>query len=693
FEDISKATRISLPSGVSSAALEEVHITFIHKANQVTNEQYSIEVYDVASDGSPGNLLGVQFYSYQFVNADEDLGTPAFTTFHLLTSPITVPAQFFISIDLGNYDSSGYQNIAIASTDYLGSFVDEDWEQLSDGSWVNMSESWFDLADDGWLIWMEAVVDINTTSSEAPTIQSTAIGSPAEGSAVGINASITSPNGISAAALAYLQGGSSAEPTVVAMNNTGGNNWQANIPESVVNLSGFQYAVGATDNVGISSTTDVVNVNVSTEGIDRNLGIQGSTASDYRLFSIPINLTNNSPGSVLQDDLGTYDPAVWRLFGLNANQTYDEFPSSGAMRAGAAFWLASADVASINTGPGTSTTLSNAHTINLNPGWTFIGTPFNYAVSQNQLQLSSNNTLDIRAFNGSWGNLNGALQPFAGYAIAATAADELLVFPFPVTGKSAPVDHASSFDWSVQIQAAHGDIIDNDNVAAVAAQADSDWDLMDRPEPPVIGSYISLYFPHEDWDVPFKRFNTDVRPASQDLEQWTFEVASNINESISLSFDGLQDIPESLDVWLVDNLMHREQDLRINPAYAFQTSESPHKERFSLWVGKSNTLRDALTALQSLPERTELQAFPNPFSSLSTLRVGLKSDTQISLSVFDSLGKRVATLLSGEEKTAGFHTVGWEGKNDAGQYVASGVYFYVLQTGSETVTKQVVHLR
>jgi flagellar hook assembly protein FlgD len=49
--------------------------------------------------------------------------------------------------------------------------------------------------------------------------------------------------------------------------------------------------------------------------------------------------------------------------------------------------------------------------------------------------------------------------------------------------------------------------------------------------------------------------------------------------------------------------------------------------------------------------------------------------------VYDILGREITTLVN-EMKTAGIHTVPWDGKNSAGQRVGSGVYFYQLKSES-----------
>ncbi len=86
------------------------------------------------------------------------------------------------------------------------------------------------------------------------------------------------------------------------------------------------------------------------------------------------------------------------------------------------------------------------------------------------------------------------------------------------------------------------------------------------------------------------------------------------------------------------------------------------------------------------------QNHPNPFNPLTTINFSLPQSEQVKLAVYAMDGHRVASLLS-DQLPAGAHQVTWNGKNDRGQQVASGTYFYRLQAGANVATKRMVLLK
>jgi len=95
----------------------------------------------------------------------------------------------------------------------------------------------------------------------------------------------------------------------------------------------------------------------------------------------------------------------------------------------------------------------------------------------------------------------------------------------------------------------------------------------------------------------------------------------------------------------------------------------------------------------SLPEEFVLhQNYPNPFNPATTISFSLARDSQTSIKVFNIQGKQIANLLN-EHRKSGSHTITWDGKDQNGREVASGVYYYRLETPFNTATQKMTLLR
>jgi hypothetical protein len=92
-------------------------------------------------------------------------------------------------------------------------------------------------------------------------------------------------------------------------------------------------------------------------------------------------------------------------------------------------------------------------------------------------------------------------------------------------------------------------------------------------------------------------------------------------------------------------------------------------------------------------DRFELyQNYPNPFNLSTTIRYHATLTCNVKVIIYDLLGRQICILNSHADP--GFNTIEWEGKDRQGKRVASGIYFYQLQTGSGfTKTKKMVLLK
>jgi hypothetical protein len=92
--------------------------------------------------------------------------------------------------------------------------------------------------------------------------------------------------------------------------------------------------------------------------------------------------------------------------------------------------------------------------------------------------------------------------------------------------------------------------------------------------------------------------------------------------------------------------------------------------------------------------RTMLRgSYPNPFNPTTTIEFYLARGAKVTLAIYDVSGRRVRTLLSDAMTEAGVHRVGWNGKDDAGRKLASGVYFAHFRAEGQIASRKLILLR
>jgi hypothetical protein len=98
------------------------------------------------------------------------------------------------------------------------------------------------------------------------------------------------------------------------------------------------------------------------------------------------------------------------------------------------------------------------------------------------------------------------------------------------------------------------------------------------------------------------------------------------------------------------------------------------------------------------PEKTALlQNFPNPFNPDTWIPYQLNRESDVSITIYDAVGRMVRHLDLGQKPVGTYRTreraAHWNGRNQAGELVVSGIYFVVLKSGDYRETRSVVLIR
>jgi len=84
---------------------------------------------------------------------------------------------------------------------------------------------------------------------------------------------------------------------------------------------------------------------------------------------------------------------------------------------------------------------------------------------------------------------------------------------------------------------------------------------------------------------------------------------------------------------------------------------------------------------------------PNPFNPVTEISYSLPAATRVNLTVYDLAGRLVRRLVRGENRDAGEHRVSWNGRDDRGRSVASGIYAYRLRTDEVELVRKMTLLK
>jgi hypothetical protein len=165
---------------------------------------------------------------------------------------------------------------------------------------------------------------------------------------------------------------------------------------------------------------------------------------------------------------------------------------------------------------------------------------------------------------------------------------------------------------------------------------------------------------------------------------------------------------------LCGNSIYDDNILRFMPIYGYDNLSKPSKnyphdgENVHFYINGLKTdpevvwSRDSMpidiskrTAKVSvvIPERYSLaQNRPNPFNPQTSIEFALPKAGQTKLAIYNILGQRVVTLVD-KMSEAGYHNINWNGTDAAGKEVASGIYFYRLESGDFSDSRKMLLLK
>ena len=174
--------------------------------------------------------------------------------------------------------------------------------------------------------------------------------------------------------------------------------------------------------------------------------------------------------------------------------------------------------------------------------------------------------------------------------------------------------------------------------------------------------------------VPAGNYILDVTPAG-------------VNETIVASFEApLSSLGGGAAVVFASGFLT--PDNNMNGAAFGLYAALPNGDVLELTPALGTSVDDDITT--AVISEFELQQnYPNPFNPITTISYAIPERSNVKVIVYDMLGKEVATLVN-DEKPAGAYSIVWNGVNNEGFQVSSGIYFYALEVESFSETRRMM---
>jgi hypothetical protein len=148
-------------------------------------------------------------------------------------------------------------------------------------------------------------------------------------------------------------------------------------------------------------------------------------------------------------------------------------------------------------------------------------------------------------------------------------------------------------------------------------------------------------------------------------------------------------LPQDFQKHIELNKESHQQNLSIYETIYHALMNCPESEGKS----KIRKLLEEILEEENTPSRFEVsQNYPNPFNATTIIRYSLPQDCRVEICLYNILGQKVRTLVN-EDQTSGYRRITWDGKDDRGEDVGSGIYFYQVKAGEFSCVRKLLLLK
>lgn len=403
-----------------------------------------------------------------------------------------------------------------------------------------------------------------------------------------------------------------------------------------------------------------------------------SGPGDYRLVALPGGV-DRPIGESLSGEAGTEWQAYWD--DGSSFVKYDDGSDTFRFQPGNGFWVTSTQAwAASDTIQSVSLTAEQTARVALNAdsSWTIVSNPFDRDVAWAQVLGESGMDQPLWRYDASDGFVRAdtfrtAASGTAYYVFNGAGIDSLSI-PYPAAGKDRVAPSAGDAASLLALSAEPAETSGPTSTIEVGI-----GDQRSLIAPPGRFEPVSLRLAPPNGD---RSLMVGRRPTKNGGHTFTLRLTSRTDGPVRLSAEHLSAI-EGRSVALLHPAAEQTYDLREQSSV---TIEPEGKEAaLKLAVGTEDYVEGQTSSI--VPEKVQLTSYPNPMGQQGTVEYALPEEKEVTLRVYDVLGRQVATLANGQKK-AGRHTVQLETTQ-----LSSGVYFGRLRVGDQTITQKITVVR
>jgi hypothetical protein len=270
------------------------------------------------------------------------------------------------------------------------------------------------------------------------------------------------------------------------------------------------------------------------------------------------------------------------------------------------------------------------------------------------------------------------------------------------TGKNSATRQLAGNEYLLQLSAqlTGTKLVDTQNFVGLLNRAQTGRDGLDFAEAPAIGDHIQMSILENG-----ERFAGNFKLLHGEGQQWDVDlraqIRANVAKKLQISLQENGRLPDGWQLYILDKDYGAILPVSAN-TFRIDLNETFPVRHLRIIAGtkayaESNNEGIPLVPLEYVLE----QNYPNPFALgvsnaaenlQTTIRYQLNRRTPVVLEIRNLLGQKVQTLVDDVQNT-GQHAVVWNGLDEVGRQVASGVYFYTLKTAGFTATRKLILTR